>query len=375
MSIGRSVNERSGWVTALLMAVVMLNGCGGQGDEGGSQSSNSSDPGTSKADIVITGAGATFPYPLYSKWASTYHETFGAELNYQSIGSGGGIAQIKARTVDFGASDAPLKPQELDEIGLIQFPMAMGGVVMVVNLEGVTSGQLKLPQDVLVDIFMAKITKWNDPAIAQANPGVSLPDLEITVVHRADGSGTTWIFTNYLSKISEAWKSSVGNAKAVKWPTGVGGKGNEGVAAYVSRIKGAIGYVEFAYALENNMTTAKLRNADGKYVAPTIESFQAAAANADWTKAPGFYMVLTEQPGAESWPITGATFILMYKQQKDASHATDVLKFFDWCYHKGQDAAVALHYVPMPKNVVKLVQDRWTADMAGVGGAKVWPAP
>ena len=330
--------------------------------------------GAAQGQTVITGAGATFPYPLYSKWANTYHEQTGVKLNYQSIGSGGGIAQIKAKTVDFGASDVPLIADDLDKLGLMQFPMAMGGVCPVVNLPGITPNQLSLPQDVLVGIFMGTITRWDDAAIKAANPVVNLPSTAITVVHRADGSGTTWIFTNYLSKVSQAWKTRVGNNNAVDWPVGVGGKGNEGVAAYVSRIKGSIGYVEFAYALGNNMTTVKLRNAAGKYVDPTIESFQAAAANADWSNAPGFYMVLTEQPGEGSWPITGATFILMHKKQADPAHATDVLKFFDWCYTNGSDAAVKLHYVPMPAGVVKLVQDKWVADMSGADGTRVWPA-
>ncbi len=364
---------RMGRLTVMVvLTAVVLAGCGREGGQGGDESQPQA-RGADRSGTIITGAGATFPYPLYSKWANTYHQLNGTQLNYQSIGSGGGIAQIKAKTVDFGASDAPLTADQLDEAGLMQFPMAMGGVCPVVNLEGINANQLQVPDDVLAGIFLGKITKWNDPALVEANPGANLPDRDITVVHRADGSGTTWIFTNFLSKISNPWKNQVGNAKAVNWPTGVGGKGNEGVAAYVSRIKGAIGYVEFAYALENDMTTVKLRNVAGHYVEPTIESFQAAAANADWPHAPGFYMVLTGQPGEGSWPITGATFILMYTEQKDPAHATQVLDFFDWCYNHGDEAAVKLHYVPMPDRVVKLVQDRWANEMAGPNGESIWP--
>ncbi|MBN2716569.1 MAG: phosphate ABC transporter substrate-binding protein PstS [Deltaproteobacteria bacterium] len=322
--------------------------------------------------ITLTGAGATFPFPIYSKWAHGYKKVTGTKLNYQSIGSGGGIAQIKAKTVAFGASDAPLESVELDEVGLIQFPMIMGGVVPVVNLEGITPGQLKLSQKVLADIFIGKIKKWNDNAIAKDNPDVKLPAADISVVHRADGSGTTWIFTNYLDKVSEDWHSKVGTGKSVEWPTGVGGKGNEGVAAYVQRIKGAVGYVEFAYALQNQMSHVKLQNRDGNFVDPTIESFQAAAANADWKNAPGFYLVLTDQPGKDSWPITGASFILMYKQQDDAKVAKEALKFFDWCYENGAQAATELHYVPMPKAVVELVHAQWTENIKS-GQTALWP--
>ncbi|MBN2526691.1 MAG: phosphate ABC transporter substrate-binding protein PstS [Deltaproteobacteria bacterium] len=326
---------------------------------------------TPSEPITLTGAGATFPFPIYSKWAHAYKNVNGTKLNYQSIGSGGGIAQIKAKTVAFGASDAPLKPEELDEVGLIQFPMIMGGVVPVVNLEDIAPGQLKLSQKVLADIFLGKVKKWNDKAIAADNPNVKLPDTDVSVVHRADGSGTTWIFTNYLDKISEEWKSKVGTGKSVEWPTGVGGKGNEGVAAYVQRIKGAIGYVEFAYALQNKMSHVKLQNKDGNYVDPTIESFQAAAANADWKNAPGFYLVLTEQPGAASWPITGASFILMYKNQDKPDVAKEALNFFDWCFANGAKAATDLHYVPMPKEVVELVHSLWKENIQS-GGKAIW---
>ena len=322
--------------------------------------------------ITINGAGATFPYPVYSQWAYKYQKLTGVKLNYQSIGSGGGIAQIKARTVDFGASDAPMKPAELDKYGLIQFPMIMGGVVPVLNVPGLKPGELKLTRALVADIFLGKITKWNDEALRRANPGVRLPNQKITVVHRADGSGTTWIFTNYLAKISDEWRSKVGFGKAVSWPTGVGGKGNEGVSAYVLRIKGAIGYVEFAYALQNKMTYALLENRSGKFVAPTMETFQAAAANADWKGAPGFYMVLTNQPGEDSWPITGASFILIYKQQQDGLRAKAMLRFFDWCYTHGGDIAKRLRYVPMPQSVVKLVEGTWKAEVRA-NGQPVWP--
>lgn len=321
---------------------------------------------------VLNGAGATFPYPIYSQWAHEYHAQSGVQLNYQSIGSGGGIAQIKAKTVDFGASDAPLKPEELKESGLIQFPMVIGGVVPVVNLKGVKPGELRLTPDLLADIFLGKVTKWNDPALVRENPGLKLPNQAITVVHRADGSGTTWIFTNYLDQVSAEWHAKVGCEKSVSWPTGVGGKGNEGVAAYVQNVSGAIGYVELAYALQNQMTSARLKNRDGEFVAPTIQSFQAAAANADWKNAPGFYLVLTNQPGRESWPITGASFILLYREQADAQQAKTMLSFFDWCYRNGAAAAEQLHYVPLPLSVVELVENTWKTEVKSKG-RPVWP--
>ena len=322
-------------------------------------------------DITITGAGASFPFPVYSQWANKYHEMTGVKLNYQSIGSGGGIAQIKAKTVDFGASDAPLKVEELNEAGLMQFPMVMGGVVLVVNLDGVAAGQVKLTPTVLSDIFLGKITKWNDAALTAINADVTLPDLDITVVYRADGSGTTWIFTNYLDKISPEWHEKVGTDKAVEWPLGVGGKGNEGVSQYVMKVKGAIGYVEFAYALQNNMAYTQLQNGAGQFVAPTIESFQAAAANADWANAPGFYMVLTNQPGDASWPITGASFILIYKEQADAKIAEAMLNFFDWGFKHGTDIAKTLNYVPMPESVIAQVESLWKSSVTA-GGQPVW---
>jgi phosphate transport system substrate-binding protein len=323
----------------------------------------------------ISGAGATFPYPVYAKWAEAYAHESGVKMNYQSIGSGGGIKQIQAKTVDFGASDAPLTAQELEKSGLMQFPTVMGGVVPVVNVRGVKPGQLKLTPEVLADIYLGKIKEWNDPKIGALNPGVTLRKGAITVVHRSDGSGTTWIFTNYLSKVSKEWADKVGNEKSVSWPAGVGGKGNEGVASYVTRIKGSIGYVEYAYALQNKMTYAKLRNRDGSYVEPTSETFQAAAANADWANAPGLYMVLTDQPGQESWPITGATFILVHTTQDKPAKALAVLKFFAWAYQNGDKMAEQLDYVPMPDKVVKLVEERWHAQVKAPDGNPVWPGP
>jgi phosphate transport system substrate-binding protein len=321
---------------------------------------------------TITGAGATFPYPIYAKWAHAYNQQTGVKLNYQSIGSGGGVKQIKAKTVDFGASDAPLKPGELAEAGLVQFPMVMGGVVPVVHLQGVGAGDVKLTADLLADIFLGKVTRWNDPRLTAVNPGVKLPAEDITVVHRADGSGTTWIFTNYLAKVSPDWKASVGNAKSVSWPVGVGGKGNEGVAAFVGKVDGAIGYVEYAYALQNKMASVRLKNRDGNFVSPTAEAFQAAAAGADWTHAEGYYVVLTDQPGAGSWPITGASFILMHKRQKEPAQALAALTFFDWAYAHGGDAALALDYVPMPAAVADLVRATWGEAIRGADGKPVW---
>jgi len=321
----------------------------------------------------ITGAGATFPYPVYSKWAYDYNKESGVRLNYQSIGSGGGIKQIKAKTVDFGASDAPLKAEELNEAGLIQFPMIMGGVVPVVHIPGIANGQLKLSATNLAGIYLGKITKWNDPKIMADNKGLNLPSADITVVHRADGSGTTWIFTNYLSKVSPEWKSKVGNDKAVQWPVGLGGKGNEGVAAFVTKVAGAIGYVEYAYALQNKMAAAQIKNQAGNFVAPTDENFQAAAAGADWAHAPGYYLVLTDQPGANSWPITGASFILLYKAQAKAAKAKEVLKFFAWSFRNGAKAAQALDYVPMPESVAKMVQETWKKELKDQAGKAIWP--
>lgn len=307
----------------------------------------------------ITGAGATFPYPLYAKWAEAYKAKTGVSLNYQSIGSGGGIKQITAKTVDFGASDAPLQPEQLEKEGLIQFPMVMGGVVPVFNLEGIKPGGIQLTGSVLADIYLGKITKWNAPAIAALNKGVKLPNQDITVVARSDGSGTTFIFTNYLSKASTDWKDKAGNNTSVKWPAGIAGKGNEGVAAYVQRLSGSIGYVEYAYALQNKMSHVRLQNRDGGFVEPNDRTFRAAAANAQWEKAAGFYQILTDQSGKESWPITGATFILMHKKQDKPAKAAVALKFFDWAYESGDKLALDLDYIPMPDSVVKLVKAEW----------------
>lgn len=332
----------------------------------------SSDKSASES-VTINGAGATFPYPIYGQWAHKYEKLTKVKLNYQSIGSGGGIAQIKAKTVDFGASDAPMKAEELDNFGLLQFPMVIGGVVPVINLEGIEQGKLKLNAQSIADIFLGKIKKWNDKAIKSLNPELNLPDLDITTVHRADGSGTTWIFTNYLSKVSSEWMDRVGFGKALAWPetNSVAGKGNEGVAVFVKKVNGGIGYVEYAYALQNKMNYVLLQNIDGNYVAPTIETFQAAAANADWANAPGYYLVLTNQPGAQSWPITGASFILMYKEQTNAKLAKQVLSFFEWSYKHGQDLAVKLHYVPMPESVVEMVETSWKNEIKS-NGKSVW---
>lgn len=320
----------------------------------------------------ITGAGATFPYPVYAKWAEAYKAKTGIGMNYQSIGSGGGIKQIKAKTVDFGASDKPLKPEELEKDGLTQFPTVMGGVVPVINVDGIKEGQIKLNGAVLADIFMGKIKKWNDPAIANLNKGVALPAAEITVVHRSDGSGTTFLFTNYLTKVSAEWKDKVGSDASVAWPVGTGGKGNEGVANFVKQIKGSIGYVEFAYAKQNKMNFTQLQNKDGVFVAPTEDNFKAAAANAKWDKAPGFYEILTDEPGKSSWPITGATFILMHKAQANPAQATAVLKFFEWAYTSGDTMALDMDYIPMPDSVVKLIQNSWKANIKGTDGKAVY---
>jgi phosphate transport system substrate-binding protein len=319
----------------------------------------------------ISGAGATFPYPVYAKWAEAYKAKTGVSMNYQSIGSGGGIKQITARTVDFGASDMPLKPEALAKDGLVQFPMVMGGVVLAVNLKGIAPGQLKLDGKTVAGIYLGKIAKWNDPAIVALNPGTALPDKSIAPIHRSDGSGTTFIFTHYLSSIDPAFKDKIGENTSVDFPSGLGGKGNEGVAALTSRTDGAIGYVEYAYALQNKMTYTLLRNRDGAFVAPDGKSFQAAAANADWSKASGFYLLLTDQPGADSWPITGATFILMHKQQSKPERARAVLGFFDWAYRDGGKLAEALDYVPMPANVVKAVNESWK-QILGPDRKPVW---
>jgi phosphate transport system substrate-binding protein len=320
----------------------------------------------------MTGAGATFPYPIYAKWAEMYKKTTGNGLNYQSVGSGAGIKQIKAKTVDFGASDMPLKAEELAADGLVQFPAIMGGVVLVINLDGVAPGQVKLTGPVIADIYLGKITKWSDPQIAALNPGVKLGADEITVVHRADGSGTSFLFTDYLSKTNADFKAKIGAGTAVKWVVGVGGKGNEGVAANVQRIKGAIGYVEWAYAKKNKLSHTQLKNKDGVFLQPDDDNFKAAAANAEWAKAPGFGVVLTDQAGKMSWPITGVSYILMHKVQADGVKGKEVLKFFDWAYKNGAATAAELDYVPMPANVTKLVQDAWKANLKDAAGKPIW---
>ncbi len=303
----------------------------------------------------VSGAGSTFIYPVFAKWADTYKKESGVGINYQSIGSGGGIKQIKANTVTFGASDAPLTEKDLSAAGLVQWPMIMGGIVPVVNLEGMKAGDLTIDGPTLAKIFMGAIKTWDDPAIASANPGVKLPSTAIVVVHRSDGSGTTFNFTDYLSKVSPDWKSKVGENTAVEWPVGLGAKGNEGVSNNVGNTKGAIGYVEYAYAKQNNLVSTKMVNHDGKTVSPTMATFSSAAANADWEHAPGFYQILTDQPGAESWPITASTFVLMHKEPKDAAAAADALKFFDWAFKSGTKEAEALDYIPMPSKVVTLI--------------------
>ena len=319
----------------------------------------------------ISGAGATFPYPIYAKWAEAYAAKTGLKMNYQSIGSGGGIKQITAKTVDFGASDMPLKPADLEKDGLTQFPMVMGGVVPVINVPGITAGQLKLDGKALADIYLGKIAKWNDPAIAALNSGLKLPDLAIAPVYRSDGSGTTFIFTHYLSEVSPEWKDKVGENTSVQFPTGLGGKGNEGVSAMASRTAGAIGYVEYAYAKQNKLTYTLLRNKGGQFVSPDSTAFRAAAANADWSKAQDFNLLLTNQPGKDSWPITGATFILMHKQQNKPDIAREVINFFAWAYQNGGKLAEELDYVPMPENVVKLVEQNWQ-QIKGPDGKAVW---
>ncbi|MBM4286039.1 MAG: phosphate ABC transporter substrate-binding protein PstS [Deltaproteobacteria bacterium] len=324
---------------------------------------------------TINGAGASFPYPVYARWAHKYHELTGVKINYQSIGSGGGIAQIKAKTVDFGGTDEPLKPEDLERYGLVQFPTVMGGVVPIFNAPGIESGKLKLDGPTLAAIFMGKINKWDDEAIKKLNPDLKLPSQAITVAHRTDGSGTTFIFTSYLAAVSPEFKEKVGAGKAVKWPAAhsIGGKGNEGVAGQVKAVKGAIGYVEYAYAFQNKIPYAVLQNPAGKFVEPNIETFQAAAANADWSKAPkGFSLMLNKQQGDKSWPIVGVTYIMAYKDYADANKGKALLKYFDWSYKHGAEMAKALHYVPLPENVVKLVQDEWAKEVKS-GGKPLWP--
>jgi phosphate transport system substrate-binding protein len=316
----------------------------------------------------VTGAGATFPAPLYAKWADSYNKVSGARINYQSVGSGAGLKQIRGKTVDFGASDMPLKDEELKADGLVQFPTVIGGVVPVVNIAGIKPGQIKLTGQVLGDIYLGKVTKWNDAALTALNPGVPLPDAAISVVRRADGSGTSFIFTNYLSKVNEEWKTKVGEGTAVNWPAGAGGKGNEGVAAFVNRLPNSIGYVEYAYVKQNKMTYTQLKNKDGVFVSPDDINFKAAAAGADWNKS--FYQVLTEQAGKDAWPLTGATFIMMHKAQDKPAQAAASLKFFEWAYTNGDAAAGDLEYVALPDAVKNLVRKQW-AEIKDATGKQV----
>jgi phosphate transport system substrate-binding protein len=322
--------------------------------------------------LDISGAGATFPYPIYAKWADAYKKETGNGLNYQSIGSGGGIKQIQAKTVTFGATDMPLKAEDLTKHGLVQFPTVMGGVVPVVNLDGVAAGELVLDGPTVAKIFMGEIKTWDDPAIKKLNPSAKLTSQAIAVVHRSDGSGTTFIFTNYLSKVSAEWKSKVGENTAVEWPVGIGAKGNEGVSNNVGQTKGSIGYVEYAYAKQNKLTFSKLINKDGKAVGPTSEAFQAAAASADWTGTPGFAVLLTDQAGAGSWPIAGATFILIHKQPQDPAAASEALRFFAWAYQKGGKMAEELDYVPMPANVVRAIEQVWATEIKDASGKPLY---
>ncbi|WP_133498909.1 phosphate ABC transporter substrate-binding protein PstS [Cognatilysobacter terrigena] len=354
------VARLAGLALAMTVALTACSGGNTGADKAASPSTAAVPSAGDKAEATITGAGATFIYPLLSKWSAEYAQKTGSKINYQSIGSGGGIAQIKAATVDFGSSDKPLSSDELAAAGLGQFPSAVGGVVPVVNLPGIAAGQLKLTGPVLADIYLGKVTMWNDAAIAALNPGVALPAIKINVVKRSDGSGTTFNFVNYLSKVSPEWKTKVGEGTSVNWPTGIGGKGNEGVAAYVKQIKGSIGYVELAYAAENGMAHAQMQNAAGQWVQPSIASFQAAAAAADWKNAQDFSVVITNAPGAQAWPIAATNFILMYKQPKDPARSKAALDFFRWALHDGGKTAESLNYVPLPPEVVSQVETYWS---------------
>jgi len=317
------------------------------------------------SSMSIEGAGASFPAPIYMRWAYSFEELTQLKLNYQSVGSGAGIAAIEAGTVDFGASDAPLEKSELDQKGLVQFPMVIGGVVPVVNIPGIAPGQLKLRGDQLASVYLGRIANWNDPSIAELNPGITLPDLPIVPAYRADGSGTSWIFTSYLDKISPMWHTQVGAGKSVQWPEGMGGKGNEGVSSVVQQVPGSIGYVEYAYAEQGKLAFVQLQNQSGVFVSPSIETFQAAASNADWAGASGFNVLLVDQPGDQSWPITGASFIIIRKDQADKNKARAMLQFFDWCFRYGQDAAKELSYVPVPLSTVDLIESNWEDLVSG----------
>ena len=351
-------------LAALSLAIALgLSACGGS-QQPASLPSETTAGTQDRISTEISGAGASFIFPLVSRWSADYNAATGAKINYQSIGSGGGIAQIKAGTVDFGSSDKPLPSDELAAANLAQFPSAIGGVVPVVNVEGLTPGQLRLSGELLADIYLGKVTHWNDAAIGALNPGLSLPDTKITLVHRSDGSGTTFNFTNYLSKVSTGWKEGVGEGTSVQWPAGVGGKGNEGVASYVKQITGAIGYVELAYALQNGMPYASLRNAAGNWVQPNAETFAAAAASADWASAADFNLVITNAPGDNAWPITATNFMLMSKQPKDPARNQAALDFFKWAFTEGKTQANELHYVPLPAELVTRIEAYWASHFA-----------
>ena len=355
--------------TLLAVAVSLALAACAQSDDATTQASgaDASAPATAgdKVAAQITGAGATFIFPLITQWSADYHAATGNKVNYQSIGSGGGIAQIKAGTVDFGSSDAPLSSEELAEAGLLQFPSVIGGVVPVVNVPGIEAGELRLTGPLLADIYLGKVGNWNDPAIASINPGVELPATKINLVQRSDGSGTTFNFTNYLSKVSPSWKETIGEGKSVQWPDGVGGKGNEGVASYVQQIEGSIGYVELAYALQNGMTWTLLQNAAGNFVAPNAEAFAAAAATADWGSVQDFNLVITNAGGADAWPITATNFILMYEEPKDPQRSAAARAFFEWALHNGQQQAASLDYVPLPRELVGRIEEYWAAKFKG----------
>jgi phosphate transport system substrate-binding protein len=356
-------------VAGVLALVPSITACGSSGSGGGSNPSSSARPGS--ASNVVLGAGATFPYPLYSAWASAYQSATGEKVNYQAVGSSAGIEQIKNRIVWFGASDAPLTAGELKRDGLFQFPACIGGVSVIYNLPGVS--KLRLDGPTLADIFMGKITKWNDTAIADQNPGVTLPDTAISVVHRADGSGTTWIFSSYLSAVSTAWKSDFGAGQTISWPAGVGGKGSDGVAQQVKTVPGGIGYVEYAYAKQGQIAAATLKNADGKWVQSSLDGFSAAAKQADWANAPGLYLALVNLPGAYSYPIVGASFILVHTDTAEAAEVQSVLKFYDWSFKNGRQKATSLDYVYLPQSTVDLIEGMWRTDLTS-NGKRVWPA-
>ncbi|SJZ71399.1 phosphate ABC transporter substrate-binding protein PstS [Novilysobacter spongiicola] len=355
---------------ALSLAIALaVAACGGNDStpaaDGGTSAPGGSTAAGDQVAAQITGAGSTFFYPLVSRWSADYNAATGAKVNYQSIGSGGGIAQIKAETVDFGASDAPLTSAELDEAGLLQFPVVIGGVVPVVNVPGIEPGELRLTGPLLADIYMGKVATWNDPAIAAVNPGLELPSGKINLVQRSDGSGTTFNFTNYLAKVSPEWNDTIGEGKSVQWPDGVGGKGNEGVASYVQQIEGSIGYVELAYALQNQMSYAMLENAAGNFVAPSAETFQAAAATADWAGSEDFNLVITNATGEQAWPIAATVFALMYAEPKDPQRSAATREFFTWALENGQEQASTLDYVPLPPELVGQVESYWAAEFKG----------